>query len=570
MNMQHFTKLATFVALGLVSLPLQAATITVNSTAQENPSVVNGNCTLGEAVTAAKTNAAVDACPAGDATDTIVLAAGATYTLTSNPGDIWAFDLDNLTLEGNGATIERSSADGTPAFSLFDCTGTVTLNKVTLRNGRIAEDSALGGSIRNSGTLTLQSVTIENSYANLSAGAISNQANTTLQIFDSRLLNNTTGIGANGGGAVFNRGTMTVRRSTFRGNKAIRGGAIANWGILGVSDSTFDDNFAKLDGAAIYTVVADGLAGSTTISNSTITNHTSLNGITITNDTGGQTTIINSTIAGNKVAGLNHVTGTVTVQNTLLANNTGGPCSGGTITSAGNNLVDAAPQNCAFPFLDTDLTSEKITTLGLGTFTDTGTAGRGYFPLLSGSQAINAGNSTVCIDDSANNKPDLDQDQLGHARVGACDIGAIEASCGDSVVHANLNEACDDGNTTAGDGCSATCTVESGFACGDGVVAGAEQCDGAALAGATCASVTPATPAGTLACKADCTLDTTPCTTTPETEPEPKSEPDPSSAPEPVPAPAEPTTPAPAAPVAEPAPAPAPAEGGGGCSLVVR
>lgn len=60
--------------------------------------------------------------------------------------------------------------------------------------------------------------------------------------------------------------------------------------------------------------------------------------------------------------------------------------------------------------------------------------------------------------------------------------------CGDGV--AATEEACDDGNTDPGDGCSSTCTVEDGFACasgspsvcneivcGDGRVQGTEACD---------------------------------------------------------------------------------------------
>src|SRR5262249_52894270 len=49
-------------------------------------------------------------------------------------------------------------------------------------------------------------------------------------------------------------------------------------------------------------------------------------------------------------------------------------------------------------------------------------------------------------------------------------------------------EQCDDGNTTAGDGCDASCKLESGWTCmgtpsvcsttcGDGIKAGTEQCD---------------------------------------------------------------------------------------------
>lgn len=59
-------------------------------------------------------------------------------------------------------------------------------------------------------------------------------------------------------------------------------------------------------------------------------------------------------------------------------------------------------------------------------------------------------------------------------------------TCGDGTV--SSAEACDDGGVVAGDGCSATCTVESGYSCsgtpsscstvcGDSIIAGSEQCD---------------------------------------------------------------------------------------------
>jgi hypothetical protein len=44
---------------------------------------------------------------------------------------------DNLTIVGNGDTIERSAASGTPAFRLFDVAGgaSLTLENMTLQNG---------------------------------------------------------------------------------------------------------------------------------------------------------------------------------------------------------------------------------------------------------------------------------------------------------------------------------------------------------------------------------------------------------------------------------------------------
>ena len=69
-----------------------------------------------------------------------------------------------------------------------------------------------------------------------------------------------------------------------------------------------------------------------------------------------------------------------------------------------------------------------------------------------------------------------------------CEGNACEPVCGDGWAELANGEACDDGNTVDGDGCSSTCAIEPGWtcpqgkrcqaaACGDGLVVGAEQCD---------------------------------------------------------------------------------------------
>jgi hypothetical protein len=98
------------------------------------------------------------------------------------------------------------------------------------------------------------------------------------------------------------------------------------------------------------------------------------------------------------------------LQNTILALNSGTDCSGGPITSLGNNII--GDNSCDISLLSTDLTGDP----GLGDFVDDGTPGRGHFPLNPGSQAVDAGNSGACPA----------TDQLGLPRVGECDIGAIE------------------------------------------------------------------------------------------------------------------------------------------------
>ncbi|MBS2032786.1 MAG: DUF4215 domain-containing protein, partial [Deltaproteobacteria bacterium] len=90
-------------------------------------------------------------------------------------------------------------------------------------------------------------------------------------------------------------------------------------------------------------------------------------------------------------------------------------------------------------------------------------------------------------------------------------------TCGDGIKAGT--EACDDHNTTNGDGCSSTCAVEAGWtctgsapstcsaaACGDGIVAGSEQCDDkntntcGTCPSTTCAAapLTPAPATGTI------------------------------------------------------------------------
>ena len=93
--------LAIHAATATLPQPVHATTIAVTTTTDELNT--NGNCSLREAVRAANTNVAVDACPAGEnnQTDTITVPAG-TYTLTvvGNDNDGTAGDLDIL---GNSA-----------------------------------------------------------------------------------------------------------------------------------------------------------------------------------------------------------------------------------------------------------------------------------------------------------------------------------------------------------------------------------------------------------------------------------------------------------------------------------
>ena len=93
------------------------------------------------------------------------------------------------------------------------------------------------------------------------------------------------------------------------------------------------------------------------------------------------------------------------------------------------------------------------------------------------------------------------------SNVDACTNACVPAACGDGIVQPP--EACDEGRYNSPDGvCQLDCTPAI---CGDGVVqSGAESCDGAALRGLDCAAF--GYEGGELACTRDCTsFDTSFC-----------------------------------------------------------
>jgi hypothetical protein len=184
---------------------------------------------------------------------------------------------------------------------------------------------------------------------------------------------------------------VSLVNSTVVHNGAESGGGIFNRGQLQITNSTVAYN---------STFVGEGGG--------------------LRND-GGTAVLLNVTIAENGGGGLRVSGGTVTLQNTILARNARQPqlldCSRD-VTSLGNNLIEA-PTRCPITLQASDLTG----TPGLDAFTDDGMPGHGHFPLLSTSQAINMGTDMACPP----------TDQVGHTRVGRCDIGAIEFQPSDTT-----------------------------------------------------------------------------------------------------------------------------------------
>lgn len=330
----------------------------------------------------------------------------------------------SLVILGSGASTTIIDAGaGARVVTIPNISAHVTLSNLTLQNGKATS----GAGINNSGTLTLTNSTVTGNWAPIpcmplllvclsrgtaSGGGIYNSG--ALIISNSIISGNHAGSFCNAtpcsafGGGIYNRGTlMTIKNSTLTGNSVGTACSTSISCALGV-------------GGAFYTV------GTVTLNNSTVTGSTAYRcsgvcggmGGAIVNGSG-NLALNNSTVSGNPAGGIVNAA-TTTLQNSLVANNSGTNCAG-TITSHGYNL--SSDNTCK---LNGPGDMNNINPL-LGTLANNG----GPTPtmaLLEGSPAIDAGNHAGCTDGSGHL---LTTDQRGQPRpdkedaVG-CDIGAYE------------------------------------------------------------------------------------------------------------------------------------------------
>ena len=358
-------------------------------------------------------------------------------TINLEPGVYTLQVVNNTTGGSNGLPaiagsilIQASAADpatvierdpNATSFRIFFISqgGELTLDGLIIQKGRL---SIGGPALWNNGTTSLKNSIVTNSTGEV--GTIVNEA--TLNVYRSIISDN---IDTTGTGGIFNfGGTVLVENSTIARNIADGAGGISNLnaGSLIVRNSSIilNQTTRPQGGGGILN------GGSAEVVNSTIAGNTA-------GDPGGggllnfgQVSVTNSTIRDNSVnsvgvgGGIQNQSGTVVLNNTIVAGNIGNPSTGagpdcaGTITSLGNNIVGDR-SDCSINLQPTDLIGDP----GLGAFTDDGTPGDGHFPLLQGSPAIDAGNNEVCL-----SNPVLHTDQIGDPRVGVCDIGAIEFS----------------------------------------------------------------------------------------------------------------------------------------------
>jgi CSLREA domain-containing protein len=462
--------------LGGVGLPAMAVTITVTTTADEVNT--NGQCSLREAIINANNDdqSGSTDCAAGSGADTIVLAAGQTYTLskdTDGGGHATDSGADNddlditsaITIQGNGATIERSTTvpcnlNGTAAtgeFRIFEVTssGTLTLQNVTVRNG--CADGTFphffgGGIFNTGGIVTVTNSTISGNRAIEDGGGIWNDGGT-VTVTNSTISSNSAG----GSGGIWNDGgTVTITNSTIWGNSTdndVGGGIVNDGGTMTVTNSTISGNSALAGGG----IVNGGPMTVTNITNSTISGNSAVfDGGGILNVGDAPMTITNSTISGNSAANTGSGIfnqGTVNIKNSIVANNTLQPnCFGSSgITPSGTNLTT----DTSCPGF-TQVTSAQ---LNLGSLQVNVPGTTATHALLSGSVAIDAAPDCTLVDGTT----PVTEDQRGVARPqgAACDVGAYEAV----VVTLTIAGAGTGSGTVTGTGIS--CTISIGSTSGD-------------------------------------------------------------------------------------------------------
>ncbi len=214
--------------LGMLVLALgasghaMAATITVDTLGDGNT-----GCTLRRALANANAaNQGAAECTRGDTSGNEIRFNAAAQTIVLTPGNGPLVIQRNLTITGNGAASTSISGGGQVRVLDIPVGSSVTLalNGLTVQSGKALASSSMS----NAGGLFIP------------VGSTANLSNCAFRNNDAQ----------SSGGAIENRGALTINACTFTGNTAAgEGGAIRNIGTMTVDGSLFNSNTADRGGA---------------------------------------------------------------------------------------------------------------------------------------------------------------------------------------------------------------------------------------------------------------------------------------------------------------------------------
>ncbi len=342
---------------------------------------------------------------------------GSTLTLNGCTFSYNTSTLGGAIYNGGTATItdsafrNNSASNGGSGGAINSNGGMLTLNNCTFSGNEAPGGS--GGAVSNGATLITNTSTFSsNSADNGSGGAISNGGTSTIN--SSTFSDNSASGGS--GGAIGNGNRSTVNNSTFSNNSASggNGGAISNGSISTVNNSTFSGNTTPNGfGGAIYNPTGTSIVSSSTLSGNSATNG---GGGAIFSGSNSTLVLHNSIVAGNSVgSGGNspNISGTATGGDFNLVNDTAGATLAGT-----HNITGQDPK--------------------LGSLTDNGGPTK-TIALLSGSPAIDAGDSPFETDQRGGVRP-YDEPSIANAAGGnGSDIGAFESDAPSSSAPIVIN-----------------------------------------------------------------------------------------------------------------------------------
>ena len=225
------------------------------------------------------------------------VANGGTIYLGSGTYTEYGINLNkNVNIIGNGTktTIINSKKKHT-----FTVNANVLLKAFTITD---AHEKNNGGAIYNKGTLTMEGIKIQSSSA------------------------------SNSGGAIYNKGTLKATKSAFCSNNAQTGGAIYNRGSLSLNRCTFDKNTAAM-GSSLYST------GKITVNGCNYTNN--INSAIYIQNKNSNTIRVSSFISntGNNGGAINSINSTLTLEKTYFENNIA-KNNGGALYSTGNTILN--------------------------------------------------------------------------------------------------------------------------------------------------------------------------------------------------------------------------------------
>ena len=313
--------------LACSAAPAMAGDITVTTGADDF--TVNGNCTLREAIQAANTNLAVDACPdpgsAGSA-DKVILGTddyliGITPDGTPDDNLDGDFDTDtdatagNLTIQGNGRfNTEIDAQFFDRVFHLLGPGGTVTMQGVSVQQGlRSTGVADRGGGIFAEGAaLALVQSQVFLSETLAEGGGVAATFPASMTFTDSFIIDNAAHGNLGGGGIFWSPGsstpTLTLQGTFVLVNVAttsmvatdISGGGISSFGKLTMNSSELSGNSATVTTGTAHGggISHNGFQGPLTFRDSVISGNSATNSGAAGSSQGGGINFFNAPSVG--------------------------------------------------------------------------------------------------------------------------------------------------------------------------------------------------------------------------------------------------------------------------------